>query len=283
MPPVSGAGGRRDVSTFVAKARWNLERFGMSPRKIPRRLLNRSEPRIVLNSLPKAGTHLVERALALHPRCYRKLMPVVTAATLPKSGGFDRLLRGIRPGQFMATHLEFDPRYPGLACETGVRTVFQIRDPRDLVVSHAHYVSATPRHYLYEVYRRYPDFRDRLRLSIVGHPDSGFPSIGERLRDFAGWLERADVVVRFESLVGSAGGGNDELQLDTIRALYRSLGIGVDDSTAAGVAARLFSRVSSTFRRGLIGQWRQHFDEGTGALFASAVGDGLEVYGYAHP
>ena len=83
-------------------------------------------------------------------------------------------------------------------------------------------------------------------------------------------------MVRFEELIGARGGGNDETQARTIRAIYDHLGLAVP----ARLSERLFSSASPTFRRGQIGGWRESFDAGLEALFQQEAGNWMEVYGY---
>ena len=67
-------------------------------------------------------------------------------------------------------------------------------------------------------------------------------------------MHRRDVlVVRFEDLVGMAGGGDKELQLKSIAELADWAGL--SEFNLAQVADELFGG-THTFRRGKIGQWR---------------------------
>ena len=63
----SGPAGR------LTRAWWDLQRFGLTPDKLPRRVHNPQAPPVFLISIPKSGTHLLERALCLHPLLYRRL------------------------------------------------------------------------------------------------------------------------------------------------------------------------------------------------------------------
>ena len=58
----------------LSKTWWDLKRFGMTPDKIWRRRGRPDLPKIFCVSVPKSGTHLLERVLCLHPRLYRKFM-----------------------------------------------------------------------------------------------------------------------------------------------------------------------------------------------------------------
>ncbi len=84
-------------------------------------------------------------------------------------------------------------------------------------------------------------------------------------------------MVRFEELIGARGGGDDDTQARTIRAIYDHLGV---EPRHARLSERLFSSASPTFRKGQIGSWRESFDPELEALFEREAGRWMEVYGY---
>jgi hypothetical protein len=215
----------------------------------------------------------------LHPKLYRKLLPTITDDNIGEHGGLERLSARIRSGQVIVSHLRFDARYPDVLRRRGVGVVFLIRDPRDMAVSRAHYVSRTMSHPHHDLFAARPD-RERLRLAIVGDVERGVPSLRERLDAFAGWLDGPWAVIRFEDLIGPDGGGDRSSQLRTVRFLYGSLGVQADDALIRSVCRVLFSPASPTFRLGAIGQWRTSFDPELERLMEEVVGDAMVRYGY---
>jgi hypothetical protein len=263
----------------AARWLWNLARFGLTPPKLAARATNRTQPKVLCVSLPKAGTHLLERALCLHPKLYRKILPTLHDQNIGRWGGLIEVLQSLSAGQVLVSHLHYRPEYRAALTKAGVRCVFLVRDPRDLVVSQAHYVAAQRGHHLHAVYAAQPDVRARLRLAIAGDAAHHVTSIGQRLLDFAGWLQDSDFVVCYEDLVG--GEGRSGRQQETIRSLYESLGFPQSESFLRLLQERLRSRVSPTFRRGTTGEWRDHFDEETEALFRLTTAHVIERYGYS--
>jgi len=268
------------LSASLPRNRWTLERFGFSPGKLRYRIVDAGAPRVFCVSIPKAGTHLLERAICLHPRMYRKLLPTISAVDLRRRDGFEGLVARMRPGQVVVAHLRFDPAYREVLARRGVRGLFLIRDPRDIVVSQVHYMSKRTDHQFHELFARQPDHRERLRLAITGDVAHEVPSIGERLEAYAGWLDSGCLVVRFEDLVGSDGGGNPAAQYRAVASVFQHLGLEAEESLVRSVCDRLFSPNSPTFRQGSIGGWRGSFDEELEALFDEVVGDRAESYGY---
>ena len=194
---------------MLARQLWTAQRFGLTPRKLAGRAARAGVPRVLVVSLPKAGTHLVERAVCLHPRLYRQFRRTLNPENVGPEG-LDGVLRTLRPGQVAVAHLPFDPAYASLL--EGVRTLFVVRDPRDMAVSLAHYIEGRGDHPLHFAYGERPDERSRIELAILGDAEARppAPSLESLLAGFAGWLESGALVVRFEDLIGARGGGGDD-------------------------------------------------------------------------
>ena len=122
-----------------------MDRRALRPDAAQARVARRAGvlPRALVVSLPKAGTHLVERAICLHPRLYRRFLPTLNPENVGEEG-LAGVVRAQRPGQVVVAHLPFDPAYPELLED--VKTLFVIRDPRDMAVSLAHYIESRGDH-----------------------------------------------------------------------------------------------------------------------------------------
>jgi hypothetical protein len=264
----------------LASRSWTLERFGFSPSKAPRRIANAGAPKVYCVSIPKSGTHLLERALCLHPTLYRKLVPTISDENIGRYNGFDGLLRRLRPGQIIVSHLRYQDRYLESLDQQAVRGIFLIRDPHAIVVSQAHYVARTKGHRNHEFFLAQPSIKDRLRIAITGNAEHRVASIAERLEAFSGWLDAGCLVVRFEDLIGPDGGGDRTVQIRALRSIYEFLRIDASDALVASVSRRLFSSASPTFRTGSIGEWRGAFDADLERLISEVAGEAMIRYGY---
>ena len=265
---------------------WNAHRFGLTPSKLRARLFDGSGPAVVSNSLPKAGTHLLERALCLHPRIYRSLRRTVHDRRVPSMGDLADLVPRMRPGELLVTHLSYNTERESILSRGKAAGLFLIRDPRDIVISQAHYVVKNDRHPHHETLSRVDDFQQRLRTVIVGDEDRGMPSLHSRLSAYAGWLTSSALVVRYEDLIGASGGGSKRAQLESLKDVFQHVGLEVSPAELESLAGEIFSDASPTFRRGRIYQWREQFDEETVAVFDETVGEFAEIYGYGshvHP
>jgi len=264
----------------LPKSYWDFDRFGLTPRKVWARISNRREPKIFSVSIPKAGTHLLERALCLHPRLYRKLLPKITDENVERYGGMPRLLEKLRPGEVLLSHLYYDDAYIPMLQRMGIRTIFMVRDPRDIVVSDTFFIWRWSGHPLHDFFRSQGDIQKCLRIAIEGYPPLRYPSIAEKLERFSGWLRPEIHLLRFEDLVGPHGGGRQETQIQTLERLYEFLGLPLDPATRQWILSQLVSKRSPTFRKGQTRQWEAHFTRELLNLFENLAGHWLEVYGY---
>jgi hypothetical protein len=208
------------------------------------------------------------------------MLATIWPEALSRWHGLGGLLGTLSPGQVVVAHLPFEPEYPEAIREAGVKVLFLTRDPRDIVLSQAHFAVARPDHPFHEAFAAQGDLRGRIIVAIQGDPATGLPSIANRLDRYEPWLAPPTFVARFEDLVGPNGGGDAARQRDVVERLYRHLGLDDDPGLVDQVCSRLFSDASPTFRRGAIGQWRSQFDDELLDRFRAVAGDRLAAYGY---
>ena len=241
-------------------------------------------PRILANSIPKAGTHLLARCLTL--------LPGITDSGLRLRGrvryeSLEARLRLVGGGCFIPAHVYYTAHREQLLSDLGFRIVLIIRDPRDIVVSHYHYVTyGSRRHQLRDYYRALPDDPARLMTSITGiqqtHSDSSIRlrDIESRYRSFLTWENHGACVMRFENMVGPRGGGSYEAQHLDIRRLAEHLGVQLEENDVQHIASNMFHRGSTTFRKGMIGDWKRHLTPEHRVAFKDIAGQLLIDLGY---
>ena len=261
-----------------------------------------SSPVFFANSFPKSGTHLLTQVM----HGFTRLGPAVDSG-LPAVVTFDGFtgrqrsaveiladLRRFLPGDIGYGHVHAFPQAVAWLRQPGVAAFFILRDPRDVVVSHVHYVAEmAPSHIHHRYYHEVlQTFDERLRASITGVPveelakASGgkpvyepLPDIRARFAPYLGWLEYPEVLVlRYEDFITD--------QAATLaRVLDHAMGRGF--KLAAGLQPALQTLESSidpsrspTFRSGKIGGWQKSFTEEHNVLFARLAGDLLSGLGY---
>ncbi len=158
---------------------------------------------------------------------------------------------------------------------------FIYRDPRDVVVSHVHYVTEIePNHVHHAYYQSLPDFDARLNTSILGRPEMGdlFPDIRGRFEPFLGWLRPEVCVLKFEDFIQ-----HRETTLDRILTHAEQRGFTLRMPRAEALRTLSDSinpQKSPTFRSGKVGGWRGKFTDAHTRLFKETVGDLLVRLGY---
>jgi Sulfotransferase domain len=297
--------------------------------------------RIVANSIPKSGTHLLDRLLVLlgfglvdlggirphlvedgrFPLVSQRLRTLLglrkpedvmgIGPHLVEGGRFPpvrRLLRGggekvtigvvspqqisrrwlarrlsqVPDGCFLNAHCIYTPELAELFREEGMKTVCILRDPRDVAVSQMHHIKQRSQHFAHEAFMALPSDHERLLVSIRGGELGGrkLQSLEERYRQFLGWeQDEGAVVVKFEDLVGSKGGGSAEVQRRAVERVAAHVGISVNEGTMRLVEENLFG-VGRTFRKGQIGGWQEEFSPEHERALKERAGSLLVELGY---
>jgi hypothetical protein len=232
--------------------------------------------RVLANSVPKAGTHLLARCLEQFPGM---IDSGVHLEPITEAGELEATLGSLPPGSFATAHLPFRPGRAGVLEASDVVHTLIVRDPRDVVVSHFHYVTRrSTQHRLHDYFNRLPDDAARLMASIRGVDaaaaglERGLENIDQRFRRYLQWQSEDCCLIRFRELVGPRGGGSRARQIEEVRRLAAHLGLALDDRDLARIVERTFFAGSTTFRRGKIGDWRNHFTEEHKAAFKEIAG-----------
>jgi hypothetical protein len=263
--------------------------------------------RIVANSIPKSGTHLLDRLLVLlgfemseggiRPnlvagrfRPVRRLLrgrgEQVTVGVVSPQRISRRWLAGrldeVPEGGFVNAHCVYTPELADLFRAVGMRTVCILRDPRDVAVSQMHHIKQRKQHFAHEAFGALPSDRERLLVSIRGGELGGreLQSLEQRYRQFLGWgRDGGAVMVKFEDLVGTEGGGSEEAQRLAVERVAEHVGVPVGEGTLESVREGIFG-VGQTFRKGQIGGWREEFSEEHERAVREVAGPLLAELGY---
>jgi hypothetical protein len=260
-----------------------------------------SSPVFFANSFPKSGTHLLTQVM----HGFARIGPAVDSG-LPAVVTFDGLtgrqrsaaeilgdLRRFLPGDIGYGHLHATPEILASLCRDGLAPYFILRDPRDVAVSHVHYVTEMkPDHILHRYYQEHlRSFDELLSASIQGVTDkelgiemgeptqASLPDIRWRFEPFLGWLDRPEVLVlRYEDFISGRG---QALERVLEHALERGFQLSVPRTSALQVLEQSIDpQRSPTFRSGKIGGWQAAFKEDHKQAFKDITGDLLLLLGY---
>jgi hypothetical protein len=253
-------------------------------------------PILFANSFPKSGTHLLIQVLAgftqIGPAVNSGLPAIVTfdgASGRQRSSDeiIDNLKR-LLPGDIAYGHLHAERRIIRAICSQPFAPYFILRDPRDVAVSHVHYITdMAPGHIHHRFYREeLPDFDARLKFSIEGNQDNAnqpgtipIPDIGSRLEPYLDWLSEKDVLsLQYEKLITQT---RDTLEEILQHAIQRGFVNTKSRSEALQILENSIDPSRSpTYRSGKIGAWRSAFSAENKQLFKEKTGDMLIRLGY---
>lgn len=260
-----------------------------------RRVLTGPPPRVFANSIPKSGTHLLTQVLtgtpklwysALHTTDNDFLAPGAEFASPIDAAAFEARSAVVRNGQYMTAHMGADPGLVDTLARTGFQSLLMVRDPRDVAVSLAFYYSGNARLKYYDTFQELGTPQARLMAVITGLPATAtlpaLPPIGAVMRKYVGWQDDPRTeVIRFEELVGEAGGGTVEQQRESVRRVLAQCRRDTSEATIDRVCRTAFARHGATFRRGAIGDWVNHFTPEHTAAFDETVAAGLAAFGHS--
>jgi sulfotransferase 6B1 len=143
-----------------------------------------------------------------------------------------------------------------------------------VAVSHVFYVTEMePNHVHHAYYQSLPDFDARLKVSILGRPDSDieFPDIAGRFAPYLGWLDQPSVMkIHFEDLIHDRAGTLNRI----IDHFLARVPLQVDRSLLfESLESSINPGKSPTFRSGKTGEWKKHFTEEHKQIFKEVAGD----------
>jgi hypothetical protein len=237
-----------------------------------------------INSFPKSGTNLLHKALELLGYKYARLG---IADTLLR-GRYPLLRRLVRSNPldwrkvniglytdapvgsiwlryrlthlgrtaFITGHTRYSQEFAALLERCDVQPLIVIRDPRDVLISHARYIPKRRDIYLGRMLSGQLD-SDLLRVlegdrsgEVVVRP------FAEAYDEFLPWVDKYSAsIVRFEDLVGAPGGGTAEAQGWAIERICKLLGRTATKSDLRVIRDCLFGG-TRTFSVGQAEAWR---------------------------
>jgi hypothetical protein len=244
--------------------------------QVPRAMVRRrardadyaARPALIANSFPKSGTHLLIQILQGLPNAIYFGSFIASMPTIPfrerSCEAHLRLIGRTVPGEVVGAHIFYDPEHAAALARLNCAHFFVYRDPRDVAVAEAHYLTRMNRwHRMHRYFARHLETDgERISAAILGVSDPDFPydypDIARRFARYRGWLDRTDVfAMRFEDLISESR----RETLGRITSFYGSRGgVEIDaDAVLDEIEANIDPRKSHTFREGRSGGWRRSF------------------------
>lgn len=241
--------------------------------------------KILANSFPKSGTHLLTQALnPLRTIDYGNFLASTPSFSMRENSNkiMQKKITNLIPGELVPGHLFHSPEIEDELNSSNVIHLFIYRDPRDVVISESHYLAHMNRwHKLHPTFKNLLRDSERFNLSIRGIKSNEmyYPNIGERMARYSPWLKSNNVFqIKFEDIIGN----KRKLVLTEMYKFLKER-IEIDISIEEIVNQSLTSikpESSHTFRSGKTQNWKKEFSEQNCKLFSEYVGDELKLWGY---
>jgi len=240
---------------------------------------------VFINSIPKGGTHLlIECVRAMGYKDPPSLdLPDNNSEFLP--GNFYNLQHVNR--EFFSQ--QYSKIYKFVDAFSQSVVLFIYRDPRDIAVSMAHYLTSQKQyHILCEMMSELsPDERLSTVISgaypipvFINRTQSFSGNIRDLVNSYVDWIKHPwpnSISLRFEDLVGGQGGGDVFSQKQTIQKIQLALHV---SGNPTQYCDKIFSPKALTFRKGQTGSHKIEFSEKLKKQFFNLPQDFMCDLGY---
>ena len=245
-------------------------------------------PPIIANSFPKSGTHLLIQVLLALPKTrdwglFLAALPSFSYQEIPPRK-MKKKIDKIVPGELVGAHLHHSKEMASVLNQKKAVHYFVYRDPRDVAISEAYYLTYMNRwHRLHKYFLALPDMESRIRFSITGARDPKFPfsypDIEKRFRRYSPWIHYSEVYsLKFEDL---NGGNREQVVSEIIRFYSKRSNQALSRRRYMKKALTNINPASShTFRKGRSGGWKNELTEEHKKLFKDIAGKLLIDLGY---
>lgn len=210
-----------------------------------------SEVDFCVLSWAKCGTHLLTNIISEITS-----KPQIGIVSFCDQEDMELIENAKKINAFIYTHKFSDWQFKELI-EKKYKFLFIYRDPRDQIISVIHwlkYVGEKDRFYPIQIHDVETQIEELITGKIYGYSFYEFNVPFRQVLQLGNHV----CIIKFEDLIGPNGGGNLEKQIDTILKIADFLHIPLTYEKAKEIGEKSWGK-SETFRKGLIGQWKEFF------------------------
>lgn len=250
----------------------NILLGGLTPSAIHGRFIG---PKVLANSVPKAGTNLLQELVLLLPLMRGQITP-----TLHLDNGAELLitkLSRIKEGQCASGHIAYDAAVDAFIHKSRIRHILIIRDFRDVIYSNIRYLEYGHKSHPHNrLFASLPTLDAKIQACLTGHGQLGIRAWPDLIRDYRGWLNSKDtLVVRYENLICP-----DSLVAETeIYKIITYLGL-KPEIPLSEIRKKMINPKGLTFNAPGVEKWKTNFNQNQIAKLNQALGEELIFFGY---
>lgn len=246
--------------------------------------------RYIVNSIPKSGTHFIEKLLVNSSRLKRSgfFFSDIHHNRYPRDlSDYQEKIRFLGGKYFCGAHMPYSIVNKKVIAENKLKQVLLIRDPVDVLVSQYNHCLDRPTNRLHHVVSKCSTFREGVDIlfdgySFKGESDYEIPAVTpfiEYYQSYHKWLEQNEnfAVVKFENLISF---NDKELWLAELQRLFEFVGArGLSPEELEAAFSNSYGR-SNTFKSGKIGSWRHSVSTEDQKYVDSRLSSLREKFGY---
>lgn len=269
----------------IGSLKWQVERFICGKIGVPN-TISQLEPdlqNVLITSLPKAGTNLVERAVVATGKYTRVVRPTLLDDNYNECK-IAKIVQRVPSGKFITAHIPHSKEL-GILVDSGrIKVILMVRDPRDVVMSNAYYLAQDKGHRFHKIFRDISDLNERVSLLIHGDKSINLNPIEWTFGRYHSWFGHCHNIIKFEDLIGERGGGDKGKQLTICSEIASTLGYksSQQNEVAKWMVGDVFSSESPTFRSGKIGSWQTSMSKTNRRLIEEKLSWFFDSFNYGY-
>lgn len=257
---------------LVRKFSWVLL-LGLRPTAILGRFVG---PKVLINSIPKSGTNLIEEVLHYCPLTRGKIQ-----RTLLPTMAMDKIihkLSSLKKGQCIPAHLYYSEEVMDVITSNGIKVIFVIRDIRDSLLSHITYLEKIDTtHPHAKIFEKYNSLDEKLEIYLNGSEE--FLRWSDFVNNYRGWYTAKQnvLVVRFEELINPED--NWISRTNTLKSIAAFLGF--DNIDIDYIADKMINEKGLTYNAPSVNKWINIFTKEQKDKVSTNLADELFFLGYS--
>jgi len=196
----------------------------------------------------------------------------VASPQLVRADLIKKIIKKIKNNKYLLSHIPYSDIFADMLTDLHFKGITIIRDPRDMCLSMLNHIETRPHHLAFEaLYNNLPSRKERLEAIAEGTKiqttdgNRSFGNLKKMVNSILSWNKVDNfVLLKFENLVGTRGGGSADVQFQSINIILNHLN--AEHLNVEEIANNSFGK-SGTFRKGKINRWKTELNEDEKKIF----------------
>ena len=247
--------------------------YGLRPSAVYGRFTG---PKILINSIPKSGTNLLQELVHCFPSVHGKVQKVLSSSM--REENVVEAILNIKIGQCTPAHVFYSEAVASAIVSNNVKLILVVRDFRDSLMSHIRYLESIDlTHPHQEFYKQFKTLDQKLNAYLGGTKD--FPSWQAMVSQYRGWHSFPNVfIVRFEDLISEDGPSINAKKVVRDLSEYLALS-GID---AEYLISKMVNKNGLTYNSPSVGKWKTNLTADQIEKVNLHMADELRFWGYSN-